>query len=149
MTPVVEVAVGAVALREDAILLVRRGRGPAAGEWSLPGGRVGFGEEMHEALVREVAEETGIEVVVERFLGWVERLGDEPDPYHFVILDFLVSVLDPAQEPAAGDDADEAVWMRLGDLDGLHLVDGVYEFLVDHEILEPAEAVDPGPEPPR
>jgi 8-oxo-dGTP diphosphatase len=148
MTPVVEVAVGAVALREDAILLVRRGRGPAAGEWSLPGGRVGFREELHEAVVREVAEETGIEVVVERFLGWVERLGDDPEPYHFVILDFLVSVLDPRQEPLAGDDAAEAVWVQLGDLDGLRLVEGVYEFLVDHKILEPAEPVDPGIAPP-
>ena len=145
MTQVVEVAVGAVALREDAILLVRRGRGPAAGEWSLPGGRVGFREELHEAVVREVAEETGIEVVVERFLGWVERLGDDPEPYHFVILDFLVSVLDPTQEPLAGDDAAEAVWVSLGDLEGLRLVEGVYEFLVDHKILEPAEPVDPGP----
>jgi len=148
MTPVVEVAVGAVALREDAILLVRRGRGPAAGEWSLPGGRVGFREELHEAVVREVTEETGIEVVVERFLGWVERLGEDPEPYHFVILDFLVSVLDPRQEPIAGDDAAEAVWVRLADLDGLHLVEGVYDFLVDHEILDPAEPVDPGIVPP-
>jgi 8-oxo-dGTP diphosphatase len=148
MTPVVEVAVGAVALRDDSILLIRRGRGPAAGEWSLPGGRVAFGEELHEAVVREVAEETGIEVVVERFLGWVERIGDEGDPYHFVILDFLVSVLDPAQEPVAGDDAAEAVWTRLAGLDGLRLADGVYEFLVDHEILDPAEPVDLGTEPP-
>jgi 8-oxo-dGTP diphosphatase len=148
MTPVVEVAVGAVALREGAILLVRRGRGPAAGEWSLPGGRVDFREELHEAVVREVAEETSIEVVVERFLGWVERLGDDPEPYHFVILDFLVSVLDPRQEPLAGDDAAEAVWVQLGDLDGLRLVEGVYEFLVDHKILEPAEPVDPGIAPP-
>jgi len=148
MTPAVEVAVGAVALREDAILLVRRGRGPAAGEWSLPGGRVGFREELHEAVVREVTEETGIEVVVERFLGWVERLGEDPEPYHFVILDFLVSVLDPRQEPIAGDDAAEAVWVRLADLDGLHLVEGVYDFLVDHEILDPAEPVDPGIVPP-
>jgi 8-oxo-dGTP diphosphatase len=149
MTALVEVAVGAVALRDDAILLIRRGRGPAAGEWSLPGGRVGFHEELHEAVVREVAEETGIEVVVERFLGWVERLGDDAEPYHFVILDFLVSVLDPRQEAAAGDDADEARWVRLTDLDGLRLVDGVYEFLVDHGIIEAAEPVDPGVEPPR
>jgi 8-oxo-dGTP diphosphatase len=148
MTSVVEVTVGAVALRDDAILLVRRGRGPAAGEWSIPGGRVGFGEELHEALVREVAEETGLEVVVERFLGWVERLGDDPEPYHFVILDFLVSVLDPTQEPVAGDDAAEAAWVRLGALDGFHLVEGLYDFLVDHEILDPAEPIDLGAEPP-
>ena len=145
MTNVVEVAVGAVALRDNELLLVRRGRGPAAGEWSVPGGRVQVGEELHEAVVREVAEETGIEVVVERFLGWVERIGDT---HHFVILDFAVSVLDPAQTPVAGDDAAEVAWVSLAELDGMHLVDGLLEFLVDHDILEPAETVDLGVEPP-
>jgi 8-oxo-dGTP diphosphatase len=148
VSAVVEVTVGAVALRDDGILLVRRGRGPGAGEWSIPGGRVEFGEELHEALVREVAEETGIEVVVERFLGWVERLGDDPEPHHFVILDFLVSVLDPGQSPVAGDDAAEAAWVGLGELDGMRLVDGLYDFLVDHEIIDAAEPIDLGIEPP-
>jgi 8-oxo-dGTP diphosphatase len=111
----------------------------------VPGGRVEVGEELHEAVVREVAEETGIEVVVERFLGWVERIGDA---HHFVILDFAVSVLDPGQVPVAGDDAAEVAWVSLSDLDGLRLVDGLLEFLVDHEILESAEAVDLGVQPP-
>lgn len=145
MSAVVEVAVGAVALRDGEVLLVRRGRGPAAGEWSVPGGRVQVGEELHEAVVREVAEETGLEVVVERFLGWVERIGDV---HHFVILDFVVSVLDPGQVPSAGDDATEVAWMALADLDGVRLVDGLLEFLVDHGILDPTEAVDLGVEPP-
>jgi 8-oxo-dGTP diphosphatase len=141
----VELAVGAVALRDRELLLVRRGRGPAAGEWSVPGGRVQVGEEVHEAVVREVAEETGLEVVVERFLGWVERIDDM---HHFVILDFVVSVLDPGQVPVAGDDAAEVAWVPLSGLDGVRLVDGLLEFLVDHEILDPAEPVDPGVEPP-
>jgi len=145
VSDVVEVAVGGVALRDNEVLLVRRGRGPAAGEWSVPGGRVQVGEELHEAVVREVAEETGIEVVVERFLGWVERIGDA---HHFVILDFAVSVLDPAQTPVAGDDAAEVAWVSLTELDGMHLVHGLLDFLVDHDILEPAEPVDLGVEPP-
>jgi 8-oxo-dGTP diphosphatase len=135
----VEVAVGGIALRGREILLVRRGHGPAAGEWSVPGGRVRFGEELHEAVVREVAEETGLEVVVERFLGWVERRGTDPEPYHFVILDFLVDVLDVQQEPVAGSDADEVGWIGIDELDGMALVPGLLEFLVDHGILEPAE----------
>ncbi len=72
-----EVAVGAVCTHDDALLLVRRGRGPAAGEWSVPGGRVEWGETLREAVVRETAEETGLEVVVDRFLGWVERIDDD------------------------------------------------------------------------
>lgn len=127
-----EVAVGAVAVHDGSLLLVRRGRGPAAGEWSVPGGRVEAAETLHMAVVREMLEETGLEVVVDRFLGWVERIGDA---YHFVILDFAVTVLDPSVEPLAGDDAAEVAWVPLHDVSELRLVDGLYEFLREVEVL--------------
>jgi 8-oxo-dGTP diphosphatase len=143
----VEVAVGAVARREDALLLVRRGRGPAAGEWSLPGGRIELGEDAREAVVREVAEETGLEVVVSGFAGWAERIDLDADPpYHFVILDFLVDVLDPTQVPRAGDDAAEVDWVPVDDLAELRLVDGPTEFLTDAGILVPEPAVEVRPQ---
>jgi ADP-ribose pyrophosphatase YjhB (NUDIX family) len=128
--PVPVVAVGAVAVDGERLLLVRRGRGPAAGEWSVPGGRVEAGEALHAAVVREVLEETGLEVVVDRFLGWVERIGPE---HHFVILDFAVTVLDG--EPIAGDDAAEVAWVPFGELSEWRLVDGLYEFLRDVGVL--------------
>ncbi|MCZ7525976.1 MAG: NUDIX domain-containing protein [Acidimicrobiia bacterium] len=131
------VAVGGVAVRDGEILLVRRGRGPAAGEWSVPGGRVAFGEDLRTAVVREVAEETGLDVVVVRFLGWVERFGTEPNPHHFVILDFLVAPLDPDRAPVAGDDAVEVRWVALDRLDELRLVEGLAEFLEDVGVLGP------------
>jgi 8-oxo-dGTP diphosphatase len=132
-----EVAVGAVCVHDDALLLVRRGRGPAAGEWSIPGGRVEAGETLHEAVVRETYEETALEVVVDRFLGWVERMGerDAPEPYHFLILDFAVTALDPDQPAVAGDDAAEVAWVALGELSELRLVAGLYEFLRDVAVL--------------
>jgi len=130
-----EVAVGAVAVRDRELLMVRRGRGPAAGEWSVPGGRVKFGEDLREAVVREVAEETGLEVVVERFLGWVERIGDDPAPHHFVILDFLVDLLDPSAIPIASDDAAEAAWVPFDELAQRRVVDGLIEFLTDAGVL--------------
>jgi 8-oxo-dGTP diphosphatase len=130
-----EVGVGAVAVHDGAVLLVRRGRGPAAGEWSVPGGHVEMGETLHEAVVREVREETGLEVVVDRFLGWVERMGEEDHPFHFVILDFAVTVLDPAQAPVAGDDAAEVAWVPTGEVSDLRLVQGVYEFLAEFGVL--------------
>jgi 8-oxo-dGTP diphosphatase len=58
-----EVAVGAIVQRDGELLLVRRGHGPGAGEWSLPGSRVRHGEGLREAAVRETREETGIDVV--------------------------------------------------------------------------------------
>jgi ADP-ribose pyrophosphatase YjhB (NUDIX family) len=130
-----EVAVGAVVQRDGELLLVRRAHGPAAGDWSLPGGRVRFGEELREATVRETREETGIDVVVDRFLGWVERMGNDPDPYHFVILDFACVPLDAHQTAAAADDATDARWVAIDALEALSLVPGLLEFLEDAGVL--------------
>jgi ADP-ribose pyrophosphatase YjhB (NUDIX family) len=126
------VAVGGVAVRDGSLLVVRRGRGPAAGEWSVPGGRVEPGESLHAAVVRELLEETGLEVVVDRFLGWVERISDA---HHFVILDFAVTPLDDAVAPVAGDDAAEAAWVPLAELGELRLVEGLHDFLRDTGVL--------------
>jgi 8-oxo-dGTP diphosphatase len=134
-----EVAVGAVVQRDGELLLVRRAHGPATGDWSLPGGRVHFGETLRDATVRETQEETGIEVVVERFLGWVERVGSDPDPYHFVILDFACAPLDPQEPAVAGDDATEARWVALDTLEGLSLVPGLLAFLRQTHVLPSPE----------
>ena len=98
----------------------------------MPGGRVEAGETLHEAVVREVWEETGVEVVVDRFLGWVERLGDD---HHFVILDFVVGLLDPDAVPVAGDDAAEVAWVPLHELSEIRLVAGLHEFLTETGII--------------
>jgi len=123
------VAVGAVVRRGDEILLVRRGRGAAVGQWAIPGGRVEFGEGLKAAVAREVREETGLEVKVGRFLGWAERLGDDPAPYHYVILDFAAEPVGPPVEPRPGDDADAVAWVPTKDLEGYALVAGLAEFL--------------------
>jgi 8-oxo-dGTP diphosphatase len=124
--------VGAVAVNDGRLLLVRRGHGPAAGEWSVPGGRVEGGELLAEAIVREVWEETGLECVCGELVGWVERIDDD---HHFVILDFEVTVLDP-RDPIAGGDAAEAMWVPLNDVLELDLVDGLAEFLHDQQIID-------------
>ena len=132
-----QVCVGAIAVDADRLLMIRRGRGPAAGEWSVPGGRVEAGELLAEAVVRELAEETGVEGVCEDLVGWVERFEDDT---HYVILDFRVSVLE-APEPVAGDDAAEARWVPLGDVADLNLVRGLAEFLHEHGVI-PTIALD-------
>ncbi len=139
-----EVAVGGVVVHDDALLLIRRGHGPAAGEWSVPGGRVHAGEGLHEAVVREVREETGVDVVVDRFLGWVERIDDE---HHFVILDFGCVPLDDDQPLTAGDDAAEAAWVGFDDLDGMALVAGLLDFLLETGCIPRTDTVDLGVEP--
>ena len=130
--PSPQLCVGGIAVDDDRLLLVRRGRGPGAGLWSIPGGRVEAGETLAEAVVRELAEETGVEGVCGRLVGWVERVSEE---HHLVILDFAVEVLGPGS-PAAGDDAEEVAWVPLGEVADLALVDGLAEFLHEHGILE-------------
>ena len=132
MTEHAEVCVGAIVVEDDRLLLIRRGRGPAAGEWSVPGGRVERGELLAEAVVRELAEETGLEGVCGALIGWVERVADD---HHFVILDFAVSLLDPLTEPVAGDDAMEVAWVPLHDVAEQRLVEGLAEFLHEHGII--------------
>jgi 8-oxo-dGTP diphosphatase len=127
-----EICVGGVAVADDRILLVRRGRGPAQGSWSVPGGRVEVGETLAEAVVRELLEETGLTAVCDSLIGWAERIG--PD-HHYVILDFAVTVLD-SSDPVAGDDAAEARWVPRSEVSELALADGLAEFLHDHGIID-------------
>ena len=132
-----ELCVGAVVVRGGELLLVERGRGAASGQWAVPGGRVEGGETMAEAVVREVREETGLEVACRAALGWVERISDE---HHFVIVDFLAEALDPAAPLAAGDDAADAAWVPLTELGSVELVVGLVEFLTTHGVLPPPAA---------
>jgi mutator protein MutT len=127
-----EVCVGAIVVDDGRLLLVRRGHGPAAGDWSVPGGRVEPRETLAEAVVRELAEETGLEGVCGNLIGWVERIGDD---YHYVILDFAVTLLEGA-EPVAGDDAVEAAWVPLDEVAEQRLVEGLAEFLHEHGVIE-------------
>jgi ADP-ribose pyrophosphatase YjhB (NUDIX family) len=125
------VCVGAVVVHDDDLLLIRRGHDPGAGEWAVPGGRVEPGELLMEAVVRELAEETGLEATCGELLGWVERIeGDD----HFVILDFSATVLERI-EPRPGDDASEARWVPLHEVADYALVDGLAEFLHEHGVL--------------
>jgi ADP-ribose pyrophosphatase YjhB (NUDIX family)/GNAT superfamily N-acetyltransferase len=132
-----ECCIGAVVVEQDRLLLVRRGEEPGRGKWSLPGGRVEPGEPLAAALVREVREETGLEVTPGPFLGHVERIGPG---YHFVILDFRAQALEPGTSsdlpaPIAATDAAEAAWVPLAEVAALTLVDGLADFLRVHAVL--------------
>ena len=111
--------VGAL-VRGDAgrLLLVRRRNPPGAGLWSVPGGRVEPGEDDAAAVVREVAEETGLDVVPGPLVGTVRR--DAPDGSVYVIRDYDCRVSGGLL--AAGDDATDARWATRADLEELPLV---------------------------
>ncbi len=127
-----ELCVGAVAVTAERLLLIRRGRPPSAGQWSLPGGRVELHETLAEAVVREVKEETGLDVLCGGMVGWVERMGSD---HHYVIMDFAVTPLG-ALDLTPGDDADDARWVPLWEVSEVDLVDGLLDFLADHDVID-------------
>ena len=130
-------AVGAIVLDKGALLLIKRDREPARGQWSLPGGRVEIGETLREALVREVREETGVEVDVDGLIGVAERIVRDDDgaiEYHYVILDYVCTARSTILK--AGDDAADARWVPVGELADLHLTAGLLEFLSDRGVIE-------------
>lgn len=125
-----QVAVGAVAVRGGRLLLVRRAHPPAAGRWSLPGGRVTAGESLEQAVRRELAEETGLSGRVEGLCGVAERM---TEGHHYVILDYWVGV-DGAPRP--GSDAAEVAWVDRSELERVPLVTGLAPWLAEHGVLE-------------
>jgi 8-oxo-dGTP diphosphatase len=113
-------AVGAVILHEDRVLLVRRGKPPRQGKWAVPGGKVEAGETLRQAAEREVREETGVEIRAGEVVHVFELLDRDGDTLRFlyVIIDLLAEYL--GGEPRAADDASDARWFgaeELGDHD--------------------------------
>jgi len=113
-----QLAVSAAIFRDDRILLVRRARSPAKGFYSLPGGRVEFGETLHVALHREVDEETGLKIEIAGLAGWREVLPESPGSGHYLIMSFAARWV--AGEPVLNDELDDFRWLApdgLGDLE--------------------------------
>lgn len=112
-------------LRKDAILLVERGKQPLKGYWSLPGGVLELGEHLGAAIVREVKEETGLDVepvsVVEIFERIMRDKTGAPE-YHYVLVDYFCKV--KGGELKAGDDSSKVDWVRRKDLAALKLTEG-------------------------
>ncbi len=119
-------------MRDDQILMIRRGRGPAQGKWSIPGGRVEFGETLEEAVIRELAEETGLGVICGSFLGISQIINED---VHMVIHDFTAELEDEFDIARPGDDAQEVRWVGVFELGDYDVVDGLVEFLYDHGIV--------------
>jgi 8-oxo-dGTP diphosphatase len=107
------VGVGAVVFdAEGRVLLIQRGREPLKGRWTLPGGLVELGESLEAAVTREIAEETGLIVVVLQHIEVVQRIYIEPDTsrvrYHYIIHDYLCRLV--SGKVTAASDAGDAQW---------------------------------------
>ena len=121
--PQPSVAVGAIVIHQDRVLLVQRGKPPGVGLWTVPGGRLEPNETLAQAVAREVREETGLVVEVGALACVVERMGDD---YHFVILDYVARVIAGGAETlAAGDDASAVRFVDDAELRALPTTEGL------------------------
>ncbi len=112
-----QLAVSAAIFRGDQILLVRRARSAGKGYYSLPGGRVEFGETLHAALHREIREETALAIDILGLAGWREVVPETSGLGHYLIMSFAARWT--AGEPVLNDELDDARWLSpdaLGDL---------------------------------
>ena len=128
-----QLAVSAAIFRDGKVLLVRRARSPAKGFYSLPGGRVEFGESLHQALKREVDEETGLAIDIVGLAGWREVLPSGSGSGHYLIMSFAARW--QANEPVLNDEHDDFKWLPPAALGDLKLTGGLPEVLQAAERL--------------
>lgn len=133
-------AVSACVWRDDRFLLVERGRDPARGLWSLPGGSVDFGETLAEAAARELREETGVEADLRHIIDVVDaiRHDDMGRPLqHYVVVSFGGPWR--SGDPVAADDAANARWLTIEDVHHRPITRGLIGVLEKAAILAAAD----------
>jgi len=123
-------AVGAIVFRGDAVLLIQRGKPPAQGKWSIPGGAVRLGETLENAVTRELREEVEMDVKPLWIGKVVDRIYSDSEgniAYHYVIVDYVCEAR-PGQ-PHAGSDASDAGFVDVEKLDEMDMTEGTAEVI--------------------
>jgi ADP-ribose pyrophosphatase YjhB (NUDIX family) len=120
-----QLAVSAAIFRDGKILLVRRARSPAKGFYSLPGGRVEFGETLHAALHREVDEETALKIEIVDLAGWREVVPGTGGGGHYLIMSFAARW--SSGEPVLNEELDDFRWLEPDAIGDLKLTGGLPE----------------------
>jgi ADP-ribose pyrophosphatase YjhB (NUDIX family) len=128
-----QLAVSAAIFRDGKILLVRRARSPARGFYSLPGGRVEFGETLHAALHREVDEETALKIEITGLAGWREVVPGTGGGGHYLIMSFAARW--EAGEPVLNDEHDDFKWLDPDALGDLKTTGGLQEVIQSAQAL--------------
>ena len=124
------VAVGVVVVKKSSVLLIRRGQEPSKGLWSVPGGLIEIGERVEEAAHREVKEETGIDIRIDRLLEVASNIVRDDQNrirFHYVLIDFLAHPVTTSAE--AQSDASEAKWVQFKDLSKYRLTKGAIKLM--------------------
>jgi 8-oxo-dGTP diphosphatase len=122
-----QLAVSAAIFRDGKILLVRRAGSPARGFYSLPGGRVEFGETLHAAVHREIDEETGLKIEILDLAGWREVLPGTAGGGHYLIMSFAARWT--FGEPVLNDELDDFRWLAPDALGDLKITTGLEEII--------------------
>ena len=122
-----QLAVSAAIFRDGKILLVRRAKSPARGFYSLPGGRVEFGETLHAALHREVAEETALKVEIVDLAAWREVMPETGGGGHYLIMSFASRWI--GNEPVLNDEHDDFKWLAPDAIGDLRVTGGLQEVI--------------------
>jgi len=107
---------GIIVWRGDDVLLIKRGKPPFQGQWSIPGGKIEFGETAPEAALRELMEETGVTAQIVGLIDVIDSIGQRQETgqsqaesdWHYLLVDYAAQWV--SGEPVAGDDACEAVF---------------------------------------
>jgi ADP-ribose pyrophosphatase YjhB (NUDIX family) len=120
------VGIGVVVLRGDAVLLIRRGRPPGLGQWSLPGGGQELGETAEAAARRELREETGLTVGAMVLAGYADQIHHDEEgrvQFHYTVLDFAARY--GGGDAQRGDDAADLAWVAEAEFDDYRVAPAV------------------------
>jgi ADP-ribose pyrophosphatase len=128
-----EVAVGALILKNQKVLLVKRNQSPAKGLWALPGGKVNLGETLQQAAMREILEETGVTIIPGQPIYTFENIQRDENgevQFHYVIVDLIAEFTEG--ELKAGDDAADVGWFLVDDLEEIQVNKTTKELVVKY-----------------
>ena len=118
------IGVGAIIIKDRRVVLIKRGKPPLLGEWSIPGGMLELGETLRQGAEREAVEETGFMVRATELLGVFERIVPDAEQrisYHYVLIDFLCEII--SGELCASHDACDAKWFTPQEVAALPLAE--------------------------
>lgn len=134
------VGVGGVVIRDECVLMVRRGREPCKGSWSIPGGMLDLGETIQEAAEREILEECGIETQAGDVVGVTDLIqcdNNDAVKYHYVLIDLLAEYV--RGEPKPSSDVLAARWVPFSELPSLEMSDRMRALLEELGVQQEEE----------